>query len=446
MEATPLLIALIVLVLLLAAAVLWLIFSLQSKVVQGIEKAQSGSQLSLMTTLNDTGERLRDSLQSLQLAQERNLAANREELIRQLADLNLTLSQKQDALKVAMLDTTLARLSEQSSAQQQAMESTLRLITGQITGTIDGLTKSTDARLAEIGGKVSERLDEGFKKTNETFANVMARLATIDEAQKKIDGLTTNVVSLQQLLGDKRSRGAFGEVQLETIVRNVLPESAFEFQYTFPNKTRADCVLKLPNPTGLIAIDAKFPLENYERMFAEGAERLSPAAFKADVRKHIDDIAGKYIISGETADGAVLFLPAEAIFAEIHAHHRDLVEYAGRKRVWLVSPTTLMAVLNTVQVVLRDVETRKQVHVIKDALSKLGADFGRFQARMDDLAKHIGQVSKDVELVHTSSRKITEQFQKIEKAEIDAPVVTDAAAVALVDPLAGPAQNQSSPS
>jgi DNA recombination protein RmuC len=250
--------------------------------------------------------------------------------------------------------------------------------------------------------------------------NVIARLATIDEAQKKIDGLTTNVVSLQALLGDKRSRGAFGEVQLEAIINNMLPPNVYEFQYTFSNgKARADCVLKLPEPTGLIAIDSKFPLENYERMLVNES---STAAFKADVRKHIDDIADKYIIPGETGDGAVMFLPAEAVFAEIHAHHRDLIEYAARRHVWVVSPTTMMAVLNTALAVLKDVETRKQVHVIKDALGKLGADFSRFQSRMDDLAKHITQVSKDVELVHTSSRKITDQFHKIEKVELDQPV------------------------
>ncbi len=137
------------------------------------------------------------------------------------------------------------------------------------------LAGKIDERLDQISGKVSERLDEGFKKTNETFVNVMQRLATIDEAQKKIEGLTGSVVSLQELLGDKRSRGAFGEVQLESIVRNALPETAFEFQYTFARGVRADCVLKLPAPTGMIAIDSKFPLENYERMFLEGAERIS---------------------------------------------------------------------------------------------------------------------------------------------------------------------------
>jgi DNA recombination protein RmuC len=369
-------------------------------------------------------DKTRQSLQALQLEQSQSLALNRESLLQQLSGLTLELAKRQDALKTEMLGGTLEKLAEQNRLQQELLQATMRNVTAQVTQTIEALTKSNDARLNEISGRVHERLDEGFKKTNETFVNVMARLASIDEAQKKIDGLTTNVVSLQQLLGDKRSRGAFGEVQLEAIIRNVLPAMAYDFQYTFSNKVRADCVLKLPEPTGIIAIDSKFPLENYERMLADGADRATPAAFKADVRKHIDDISGKYIIPGETGDGAVMFLPAEAVFAEIHAHHRDLVEHAARKRVWIVSPTTMMAVLNTALAVIKDVETRKQVHVIKDSLGKLGADFGRFQLRMDDLARHIGQVSKDVELVHTSSRKITEQFQKIEKVEIDAPALS----------------------
>ncbi len=252
----------------------------------------------------------------------------------------------------------------------------------------------------------------------------MTHLTKIDEAQKKIDGLATNVVSLQELLGDKRSRGAFGEVQLEGLVRNLLPESAFEFQYTFANKTRADCVLKLPEPTGLVAVDSKFPLENYEGMFAEGPDRISPAVFKTGVKKHIDDIAGKYIIPGVTSDGAVMFLPAEAVFAEIHAHHRDLVEYAHRKRVWIVSPTTLMAVLNTARAVLKDTETRKQVHIIQEELSKLGKDFALFDGRMKKLADHIRQAHEDAEKVQVSSRKISSHFARIERVELDGSVST----------------------
>jgi len=285
------------------------------------------------------------------------------------------------------------------------------------------LTAKVEERLEQISGKVSERLDEGFKKTNETFISVIQRLATIDEAQKKIEGLTGSVVSLQELLGDKRSRGAFGEVQLEALVRNVMPPSAFEMQYTLSNGNRADCVLKLPDPTGLVAVDSKFPLENYHKMFdseANAADRaLAQKAFKLDVRRHVDAIAGKYILPNETSDGAVMFVPAEAVFAEIHAYHADVVDYAISRRVWIVSPTTLMAVLNTARAVLKDVETRKQVHVIQEALVRLGADFRRFDERMKKLADHIRMAHQDAEEVQTSSRKISQQFSRIEAAEIE---------------------------
>jgi len=285
------------------------------------------------------------------------------------------------------------------------------------------LSTKIDQRLDQIAGKVDERLEEGFKKTNDTFVSVMQRLATIDEAQKKIETLTGSVVSLQELLGDKRSRGAFGEVQLEALVRNVLPPAAFDFQYTLSSGTRADCVLRLPPPTGMVAVDSKFPLENYHRMFdreADEAERaLAQKQFKADVRRHVDDIARKYIIAGETSDGAVMFVPAEAVFAEIHAYNFEVVEYANAKRVWIVSPTTLMAVLNTARAVLKDVETRRHIHVIKEELGKLGVDFSRFDERMKRLADHIRQAHQDAEDVQVSSRKISQRFQQIEAAEIE---------------------------
>ena len=282
----------------------------------------------------------------------------------------------------------------------------------------ESLGAKLEPRLDQISSRVNERLDEGFRKTNETFVSVMQRLATIDEAQKKIETLTGSVVSLQELLGDKRSRGAFGEVQLEALVRNVLPPAAFEMQYTLSNGARVDCVLRLPAPTGLVCVDSKFPLENY-RLMMEGKAPEAQKAFRADVTRHVDAIGDKYIIEGETSDGAVMFVPAEAVFAEIHAHHADVVDYANAKRVWIVSPTTLMAVLNTARAVLKDVETRKQIHVIKDALGRLGQDFRRFEERMRKLADHIRQAHEDAEDVQTSSRKITQHFQKIEAAELD---------------------------
>ncbi len=378
----------------------------------------------MLTDLHDGLNKQGDRLIAAQNDQSERLRAAVGDELRATRDAVNGLQAKQDALRSEMLTKTMEKLAEQGRADQELIQNSFRNATQHLATSIESLSKTVDARLEQIGGKVNERLDEGFKKTNETFVSVMARLATIDEAQKKIDGLTTNVVSLQELLGDKRSRGAFGEVQLEGLVRNILSPQAYEMQYTLPNGTRADCVLKLPEPTGMVAVDSKFPLENYHRMFdaASPAERLvAEKQFKADIKKHVDDIGSKYIIPNVTSDGAVMFIPAEAVFAEIHAHHSDVVDYAMQRRVWIVSPTTLMAVLNTARAVMKDVETRKQVHIIKDELGKLGKDFGRFDERMKKLAEHIRQANKDVDDVQISSRKITEQFAKIERVELDQP-------------------------
>ena len=350
-------------------------------------------------------ERLADDLGDLM---EQRLAARHREL---LIDLHDGLSRQTD------------RIGEHARADRELLQRGLTSASLQLSRGMQALTQSVDGRLDTLSGQVNQRLDEGFRKTNETFASVMARLATIDEAQKKIDGLTTNVVSLQELLGDKRARGAFGEVQLENLVRNMLPPEAFAFQQVLPNGTRVDCLLTLPAPTGNVAVDAKFPLENYHRMFddtlAELDRRAAQQAFRADVKRHVDAISTKYILPGSTADGAVMFLPAEAVFAELHAYHPEVVAYAQHKRVWIVSPTTLMAVLNTARAVMKDVETRKQIHVIQDALGKLAKDFQRFDERMAALARHIEQASRDVQEVHTSSRKISAHFRRIESVQLD---------------------------
>jgi DNA recombination protein RmuC len=394
----------------------------QALILQQLEEKHRAMLLDFNDGLNKLGDRLsassqetserlrasvanelqstREAMQALQLAQNSNLALTRESIMEKL-------------------HTTLA---EQGKAQQALINDTMLKATTTLSLSIESLSKAVDNRLEQIGGKVSERLDEGFKKTNQTFVDVMARLATIDEAQKKIDGLTTNVVSLQELLGDKRSRGAFGEVQLEALVRNVLPVNSYAMQHTFENGTRADCALFLPDPTGTVAVDSKFPLENYHRMFdsklPEAEQLLAEKQFKLDVKKHVDDIAKKYIISNVTSDGAVMFIPAEAVFAELHAYHQDVIEYAMNKRVWVVSPTTLMAVLNTARAVLKDVETRKQVHVIKEELAKLSKDFGRFDQRMKKLADNIRQAHENAQDVHISSQKITQRFAKIERVEL----------------------------
>jgi DNA recombination protein RmuC len=317
------------------------------------------------------------------------------------------------------------RIGEHARADRELLQNGLTAASAQLSRSIETLTHSVQGQLQTLSGQVNTRLDEGLRKTHDTFTGVMTRLATIDEAQKKIEALTSSVVSLQEILGDKRARGAFGEVQLEALVRNALPPNAFTFQAALPNGSRVDCLLDLPPPTGKVAIDAKFPLENYNRMFdptlAQADRKAAQAAFRADVRRHIDTIADKYILSGVTADGAVMFLPAEAVFAELHASHPEIIAASQARRVWIVSPTTLMAVLNTARAVLKDMETRRQIHVIQEELGRLAKDFGRFDERMSALARHIGQVNKDVEEVHISSRKISAHFQRIESARLDEP-------------------------
>jgi DNA recombination protein RmuC len=395
----------------------------QQRLAERIVVHGTDSSERLRSIIGEESGRSRDAMHSLRLLFQDQFLGQRNDLGNRLTELSSGLQQRQDQLRTELLGQTLTTLSEHARADRQLLQSGIERAAAQLAASMEVLTRSTSERLEAISGHVNERLDEGFKKTNETFTNVMTRLATIDEAQKKIDGLTTNVVSLQELLGDKRARGAFGEVQLEALVRNILPPGSYEFQYTLPNNSRADCVLKLPEPTGMVAVDSKFPLENYHRMFDEGLSELerkqAQNAFRADVRRHIDAISAKYLIPNLTSDGAVMFVPAEAVFAEIHAYHAEVVAHAMQKRVWIVSPTTLMAVLNTARAVLKDVETRRQIHVIKDALGKLAKDFARFDERMQRLAVHIDQANRDVQEVQTSSKKISGQFARIEQAELD---------------------------
>jgi DNA recombination protein RmuC len=289
---------------------------------------------------------------------------------------------------------------------------------------VDNLTQATDIRLKEINQQVEKRLTEGFEKSTATFQDVIKRLALIDAAQKQISELSSNVVSLQEILNDRRSRGTFGEVQLAALIRNVIPEQHFSFQHTLSNGKRPDCLLILPAPTGNIAIDAKFPLETFRQLIdastPETEKRSLEQQFRIDIRKHINDIAEKYIVADETADGAIMFIPAEAVFAEIHARFPDLVDLSHQAKVWIVSPTTMMAILTTARAVLKDAATRQQLHIIQKHLQMLAKDFSRFQTRMDNLAKHIAQAHNDVDEVHTSARKISQRFGQIEKVELDA--------------------------
>jgi DNA recombination protein RmuC len=333
-----------------------------------------------------------------------------------LVQLGLSLhgNTRQDT-RLEMLTRGLNTLTEQIDTRTRKSEEAVQT-------QIEKLISSNNLRLDQIGEKVEQRLEKGFKDTTTVFSDVLKRLALIDQAQEKIGQLTGNVVSLQEVLSDKRSRGAFGEIQLGALISNMMPKKSYELQYTLSSGARADCILKLPEPTGTICIDSKFPLESYQRMtdisLGDADRAAAERQFRQDIKKHIKDISGKYIIPGETSDGAMMFIPAEAIFSEIHGHYPDLVEEAQRARVWMVSPTTMMAVLTTALAVLKDSATRKQIHIIQEHLVALSQDFGRFQDRMDKLATHIGQAHKDVDDVQTSAKKITSRFGKIEKVEL----------------------------
>lgn len=290
----------------------------------------------------------------------------------------------------------------------------------------DKLNNKIETRLNLINDKVNERLDQNFEKTNKTFTNVLERLSKIDEAQKKIDGLSNDIVSLQSILTDKKSRGIFGEVNLKHILVSVFGEKndkIYSLQYTLPNGTIADSVLFAPAPLGTIAIDSKFPLESYRMMVdkklpQEIRERYEKQ-FKSDVKKHIDAIGNKYIIEGVTSDQAIMFLPAEAIFAEINAYHQDIIEYAYRKKVWITSPTTLISTLTVIQMIIKNIERDKYTSVIHEELNKLGVEFSRYKERWDKLAKSIQTVNKDVESVYITTEKISKKFDVISGVEID---------------------------
>ena len=288
------------------------------------------------------------------------------------------------------------------------------------------LNERISEKLRLINDAVNERLDQNFEKTNKTFQSVLERLAKIDEAQKKIDVLSGDIVSLQSVLTDKKTRGIFGEVNLEHIMSNVFGENntkIYKMQYSFNNDTIADCVLFAPEPLGTIAIDSKFPLEHYEIMVdknnTDEIRKQAEKEFKSDMKKHIDAISSKYIIPNITTDQAIMFLPAEAIFAEVNAYFPDIIEYAYKKRVWITSPTTLISTLTTIQIVIKNMERDKYASVIHAELNMLATDFKRYKDRWDKLSRSIETVSNDVKDIHTTTEKISKRFDSINQVEME---------------------------
>ncbi len=279
-----------------------------------------------------------------------------------------------------------------------------------------------EQRLAQVQQQLSENMHGSARRTAQSLGDLQQRLATIDKAQENITKLSGDVLSLQDILSNKQTRGAFGEIQLHDIVIKALPQDSFTMQATLSNGRRADCIIHLPNPPGPIAIDSKFPLEAYEAMRRASTEAdLAEAArqFRTALRKHIRDISEKYIIEGETADGALMFLPSEAVYAEIHANFPDLVRESFAARVWIVSPTTCMATLNTMRAILKDARMRAQAGSIRRELGLLYQDVDRLGTRVENLDRHFGQAAKDLSEIKISSEKAGRRARRLDNFDFE---------------------------
>ena len=279
-----------------------------------------------------------------------------------------------------------------------------------------------EERLAKVQLQMNENLSHSSRRTAQSLGDLQQRLSTIDKAQEKITKLSGDVLSLQDILSNKQTRGAFGEIQLTDIVSKALPSDGFELQATLSTGKRADCLIKLPNPPGPIVIDSKFPLEAYEALRNASSETETSSAvrlFRTSVRKHIKDISEKYIVEGETADGAILFLPSEAVYAELHANFSDLVREGFSARVWIVSPTTCMATLNTMRAILKDARMREQAGAIRNELTLLYQDVDRLGVRVESLDRHFNQAAKDISDIKISADKAGRRAKRLDNFDFE---------------------------
>ncbi len=326
-----------------------------------------------------------------------------------LAEITKTLAASQSELagRLAALSESQAQAQHHAAERVQAQER--------------AISKTLEDRLGHLSQRLGENLHQHASKTGETMSALHERLAVIDAAQRNLTELSSKVVGLQDILSNKQARGAFGEIQLNDLVKNALPPSAYAFQSTLSNGKRADCLLLLPNPPGSIAVDSKFPLESYQNLMdAEDDINKVQASrtFSADILKHVKDISERYIIPGETAESALMFLPSEAVYAELHANFRNVVEESFKRRVWIVSPTTMMATLNTVRAVLKDAQMREQAGLIQKEVATMMDDVARLDNRVENLAKHFDQTSRDINLIRTSTKKVISRGEKIQNVEL----------------------------
>ena len=353
---------------------------------------------------------------------------------------------------LALLVLAIAVIVHTSRRRREAETHATEL--AELKGRLQTFAEISTARQGDIARAVNERLDrmthrvgsdlnETSRKTHESIAKLNERLAVIDSAQKNLTDLSTNMVTLQEILSNKQARGAFGQMRMEAIVKDGLPRGAYSFQPTLSNGKRPDCLLHMPNTKAGVVIDAKFPLEGFEAFrVAKAAEAKKDAArrVRADVGRHVEAIAERYFVTGETQDTAILFVPSEAIYADLCEHFSDLVQKAHRARIVICAPNMLMLAVQTMQAILKDVQMREQAHLIQREVAHLMADMGRFRERVLDLQRHFGQANQDVEKILTSSEKIATRGLKIETLDFeDAP-----AAVPALPPAEAPSPQPSS--
>ena len=318
-----------------------------------------------------------------------------------------------------------------SRRRREARESDAQL--AELKGRLQTLAEISVSRHGELARAVNERLDrmthrvgsdltETARKTTNSIAKLHERLAVINSAQKNLTELSSNMVSLQEILANKQARGAFGQIRMEAIIQDGLPKGAFTFQATLSNGKRPDCLLHMPNTKAGVVIDAKFPLEGFEAFrVARGPEEKKEAArrVRVDVARHVDAMAERYFLPGETQDTAILFVPSEAIYADLAEHFSDLVQKAHRARIVICAPNMLMLAVQTMQAILKDVKMREQAHLIQREVSKLMEDMGRLRERVLDLQRHFGQANDDIEKILTSSERIASRGHKIENLEFE---------------------------
>ena len=311
---------------------------------------------------------------------------------------------------MAELKGQLSQMVQASSQQQQ-----------NITSQLSEQSARMEQTLSNFRQQLGHSLQQQTQSTHDNLTKLSERLAVIDRANIQITELTGQVTQLHNILANKTERGAFGEVQLENLVKTVLPPNSYAFQVTLPNQKRADCILKLPNPPGDIVIDSKFPLDAWYNLQNSETKEQQIAARRQlaiSVRGHVKDIQDKYIIAGSTAESACLFLPSEAVYAELHANLPDVIDASYKARVWIVSPTTMMATLNTVRAVLRDARLREQTAIIQSEMLKLIEDVSRLDTRVENLNRHFSQVQKDISEIQTSTSRISKRSYRITELEV----------------------------